>query len=149
MVFKVNSININQNPENPITRTPLRKDLYVEAEKRGLLTIPGSIVEDRQYQIIINGFSVKTGFWIDLKQVLEYYQVSPTLDTDHQPNAALLWNEGKRPRAMGNSNLDEINTSTLINKTSFHSIYAPAIIFEPENTLVCSSWMEVSTYNYN
>lgn len=146
-IIQVNSIKINQNPENPITRTPLRKDLYVEAEKRGLLTIPGSIVEDRQYQIVINGFSIKTGFWNDLKQVLECYQVLSTLDTDHQPNAALLWNEGKRPRAMGNSNLDEINTSTLFSKVSFHSVYAPAIIFEPENTLVCGSWMEVNTLN--
>lgn len=118
--------------------------MYIEAEKRGLLSIPGSIVEDRQYQIIVNGLSIKTGFWIDLKQVLECYQVSSTLDTDLQPNAALLWNEGKRPRAMGNSNLDEINTSTLFNKVSFHSVFAPAIIFKPENTLVCGSWIEVS-----
>lgn len=142
--FKVNSVIINQNPENPITRTPLRKDLYVEAEKRGLLTIPGSIVEDRQYQIVINEFSIKTGVWVDLKQVLECYQASSTLDSDYQPNAALLWNEGKRPRAMGNSNLDEISTSTLFNKVSFHSVFAPAIIFEPENILVCGSWIEVS-----
>lgn len=124
--------------------------MYVEAEKRGLLTIPGSIVEDRQYQIIINGFSIKTGFWADLRQILECYQALSTLDVDHQPNAALLWNEGKRPRAMGNSNLDEINTSSLFNKVSFHSVFAPAIIFEPENTLVCSSWMEVSLFcNFN
>lgn len=80
---------------------------------------------------------------------MECYQVLSTLDTDHQPNAALLWNEGKRPRAMGNSNLDEINTSTLFNKVSFHSVFAPAIIFEPENTLVCGSWMEVSLFNLN
>lgn len=113
------------------------------------MTIPGSIVEDRQYQIIINGLSIKSGFWIDLKQVLECYQVSLTLDTDHQPNAALLWNEGKRPRDMGNSNLDEINTSTLLNKVSFHSVFAPAIIFEPENTLVCGSWIEVSICKLN
>lgn len=142
--LKVNSIKINLNPDNPIARTPLRKDLYVEAEKRGLLTIPGSIVEDRQYQIVINGFSIKTGFWFDLKQVLEYYQATSTLDTDHQPNAALLWNEGKRPRAIGFSNLDEINTSPLFNEVLFHSVFAPAIIFEPENALVCSSWIEVS-----
>jgi vacuolar protein sorting-associated protein 13B len=118
--------------------------LYAEAEKRGLLTIPGSIVEDRQYQIIINGFSIKTGFWIDFKQVLKFYQASLTLDTDHQPNAALLWNEGKRPRSMANSNIDEINMLTLFYEVSFHSVFAPPIIFEPENTLVCSSWMEVS-----
>lgn len=80
---------------------------------------------------------------------MECYQVLSTLDNDHQPNAALLWNEGKRPRAMGNSNLDEINTSTLFNKVSFHSVFAPAIIFEPENTLVCGSWMEVSILNLN
>lgn len=140
----MNSIKINQNPENPIIRTPIRKDLYVEAEKRGLLTIPGSIVEDRQYQIAITEFSIKTGLWSDFKQVLECYQSSSILDTDHQPNAALLWNEGKRPRAMGNSNLDEINTSTLFNPVSFSSIFAPAIVFEPENTLVCGSWVEVS-----
>lgn len=143
-MFKVSSIKINQNPDNPIARTPIRKDLYVEADKRGLLTIPGSIIEDRQYQIIINGFSIKTGFWFELNQVLECFQASSTLDTDHQPNAALLWNEGKRPRAMGNSNLDEINTSTLLNEVSFHSVFAPAIIFKPENALVCGSWMEVS-----
>jgi len=118
--------------------------LYIEAEKRGLLSIPGSIVEDRQYQIVINGFSIKTGCWFDLKQVLECYQASSILDTEHQPNAALLWNEGKRPRAMGNSNLDEINTLTLFNKVSFQSVFAPAIIYEPENTLVCGSWIEVS-----
>ncbi|XP_025418587.1 vacuolar protein sorting-associated protein 13B-like [Sipha flava] len=147
VIIQVNSVKINQNPENPIARTPLRKDLYAEAEKRGLLTIPGSIVEDRQYQIIINGFSIKTGFWIDFKQVLKFYQASLTLDTDHQPNAALLWNEGKRPRSMANSNIDEINMLTLFYEVSFHSVFAPPIIFEPENTLVCSSWMEVNTLN--
>lgn len=72
------------------------------------------------------------------------YQELSTFDTDHQPNAALLWNEGKRPMAIGNSNLDEINTSILFNEVSFHLIFAPAIIFEPENTLVCGSWIEVS-----
>lgn len=118
--------------------------MFVEAEKRGLLTIPGSIIEDRQYQIIVSGVLIKTGFWVDLKQVLECYQTSSTLDIDHQPNAALLWNEGKRPRALGNSTLDEVNTSTLVDKVSFHSVFAPAIIFEPENTLVCGSWIEVS-----
>lgn len=78
---------------------------------------------------------------------MECYQVSSTLETDHQPNAALLWNEGKRPRAIGNSNLDDINTSPLFSKVSFHSVFAPAIIFESENTLVCGSWMEVSILN--
>lgn len=121
--------------------------MYIEAEKRGLLTIPGSIVEDRQYQIVINGFSIKTGLWVDFKQVLKCYQASLILDNDHQLNAALLWNEGKQPRSIGNSNLDEINTLTLFHTVSFHSIFAPPIIFKPENILVCGSWMEVCDQN--
>ncbi|XP_050421986.1 intermembrane lipid transfer protein VPS13B-like isoform X2 [Adelges cooleyi] len=145
IIIQIDSIKINQNPENPITRTPIRKDLYIEAEKKGLLTIPGSIIEDRQYQIMINDFSIRCGFWVDLKQVLENIQSLSTSDPDHQPNAALLWNEGIRPKSIGSTNLDDVYLSTLCNRLSFHSVFAPAIIFEPENTLVCGSWIEVNT----
>ncbi|XP_050539664.1 intermembrane lipid transfer protein VPS13B isoform X2 [Daktulosphaira vitifoliae] len=144
VVVQIDSIKVDQNPENPITRTPIRKDLYIEAEKRGFLSIPGSIMEDRQYQIMINNISLNCGLWIDFKQVLENDQFLSCVDVDHHLNAALLWNEGIKPKSVGSSNFDDIFYSKLSNNLSFHSIFAPGIFYEPENTLVCGSWIEIN-----
>lgn len=52
---------VNPQPENPICRTPLRQDIYHMAEKHRILNIPGSEVEDRQYQIDLISIRVNTG----------------------------------------------------------------------------------------
>ena len=46
--------------ENPLTRTPVKRDLYTLAEKASILCIPGSPVEDRQYQLDIRDLSIVT-----------------------------------------------------------------------------------------
>ncbi len=48
--------------QNPLERSCLLKpDLYHQAEKSGLLFVPGQDIEDRQYQVDVNGLSLSAG----------------------------------------------------------------------------------------
>lgn len=51
----------NPHPENPLCRSPLRPDIYHKGEKQRILNIPGSELEDRQYQFNLTNIKVQTG----------------------------------------------------------------------------------------
>jgi len=54
----------------------VRSDIYHMAEQTRMLCVPGSDVEDRQYQLDIKGFSVNTGAWQELDYCLRYILIS-------------------------------------------------------------------------
>ena len=54
----------------------VRSDIYRVAEQARILCVPGSEVEDRQYQLDIKGFTVNTGTWQDLDCCLRYSLIS-------------------------------------------------------------------------
>jgi hypothetical protein len=58
--------------DNPLGRTVVRSDIYHMAEQTRILYVPGSEVEDRQYQLDVRGFSVNTGTWVELDRCLRY-----------------------------------------------------------------------------
>lgn len=58
--------------DNPLGRIVVRSDIYHMAEQTRMLCVPGSEVEDRQYQLDIKGFSVNTGTWQELDRCLRY-----------------------------------------------------------------------------
>jgi hypothetical protein len=62
--------------DNPLGRTVVRSDIYRMAERARMLCIPGSEVEDRQYQLDIKGFTVNTSTWHELDHCLRYSFIS-------------------------------------------------------------------------
>ena len=52
---------LSPHAENPLLRTPLRPDIYHMAEQARILTVPGSEVEDRQHELTVSGFAIRTG----------------------------------------------------------------------------------------
>ena len=58
--------------DNPLGRNVIRTDIYHMAEQSRMLCVPGSDVEDRQYQIDITGFSINTCMWKEIDSCLGY-----------------------------------------------------------------------------
>uniref|UniRef100_A0A1B6E4J2 Chorein N-terminal domain-containing protein n=1 Tax=Clastoptera arizonana TaxID=38151 RepID=A0A1B6E4J2_9HEMI len=133
LIFQLDKLVVNPQPENPICRNPIRQDIYHAAEKRRILNIPGSEVEDRQYQIDFLFIKVSTGMWYELENVL---MQEPT-DTVVQ-NPALDWNEGRSPNAPEPNLL-----ASIISPFNLSLVLAPAILFK-NSILVCGHSAEVN-----
>lgn len=61
--LQLDGVRITPDAENPICRTLLRTDIYQLAAQANILNVPGSAVEDRQYQINVKGVCVYTTTW--------------------------------------------------------------------------------------
>lgn len=63
LLLNLDGIELSPRVQNPIGRSGLllKSDLYSEAEQNGILFVPGQDVEDRQYQIDLNGLSFSSG----------------------------------------------------------------------------------------
>lgn len=62
LLLNLDGAELSPHVQNPIGRSvQLKPDLYYEAERQGLLFVPGHDVEDRQYQIDLTGFSFSSG----------------------------------------------------------------------------------------
>lgn len=64
----MNAISIVPSVENPIIRKPVREDIYVKAAQFRMINTPGSIIEDRQYELLLKNISVFTGNWDEILQ---------------------------------------------------------------------------------
>ena len=51
LMFQMKKLNITSQVENPLTRILVEPSLYHQASNCRMLTVPGSPVEDRQYQV--------------------------------------------------------------------------------------------------
>lgn len=60
-LVQLDSTVITPQVDNPLSRIMIRPDIFHMAERARILGVPGSDVEDRQYQIDLVGFSVSTG----------------------------------------------------------------------------------------
>ena len=60
-LVQLDSTMITPQVDNPLSRIMIRSDIFHMAERARILGVPGSEVEDRQYQIDLLGFSVSTG----------------------------------------------------------------------------------------
>ena len=70
LLLQLDSVTLAPHAENPLWRSPIRPDVFHMAEQARILSIPGSEVEDRQYELNIIGFSISTG----MKSLMAYYQ---------------------------------------------------------------------------
>jgi vacuolar protein sorting-associated protein 13B len=66
LILNLDCAELSPHVHNPIGRSiKLKPDLYDEAERQGLLFIPGHDVEDRQYQIDLSGLSFSSGYLLN------------------------------------------------------------------------------------
>ncbi len=62
LLLNLDGAELSPHVQNPIGRSvQLKPDLYYEAERQGLLFVPGNDIEDRQYQIDLTGLSFSSG----------------------------------------------------------------------------------------
>lgn len=63
ILMQLESLMISPHVDNPLSRLILRQDIFTAAEQARILSVPGSEVEDRQYQMDFCGFSISTGIY--------------------------------------------------------------------------------------
>ncbi|XP_066581689.1 intermembrane lipid transfer protein VPS13B isoform X2 [Prorops nasuta] len=138
LMFQLDGIYVTPHAENPICRTPLRQDIYQLAAQANILNVPGSAVEDRQYQMNVKGICIHTTTWKNYQMSINKRMSQSYLYTMNE-NPALEWNR------LGNGNNLEPRFSTypMLTKFDVCLIIAPTIIFKPD-TIVCGSAMEVN-----
>ncbi|XP_055871203.1 intermembrane lipid transfer protein VPS13B-like isoform X3 [Biomphalaria glabrata] len=66
VVAQINSCLIQPHAENPLPRTAQQKDVFMYAVQAGWTHQPGSVIEDRQYQMDVRGISFSSGVWQEL-----------------------------------------------------------------------------------
>lgn len=66
--MQVDGVRVAPHADNPICRAPLRLDVYQLAAQANILNVPGSAVEDRQYQVNVDGVCVHTTTWKDYQR---------------------------------------------------------------------------------
>lgn len=126
LICKIESINVTPNLQNPLQRKPLRPDVYGKAASMGILSIPGSLVEDRQYELTVRKLSAASGNW---NEILTHMR---NKDHNFHTNPAVEWNNPERKQSL---RLTEIfKNFTLI------AIYAPNIVYN--NILICGEAIE-------
>ena len=63
MLVQMKQASVTSQVENPLTRILVDVPLYHQAANSRLLGIPGSEIEDRQYQVDFGGLTIATGHW--------------------------------------------------------------------------------------
>ncbi|CAG9772920.1 unnamed protein product [Ceutorhynchus assimilis] len=140
LVFQLQKISLNPQAVNPICRTPIRSDIYDQAAHARILNIPGSEVEDRQYQLDIVGISVCTGTWADISTIL-----SPSIDRlsslrGMSENPALEWNISEQ----GQPNMTpSLNLKCILEKFDITIVAAPSMVYKG-NVTICGHSMEIN-----
>ena len=145
MILKVEQIKITPNLQNPLQRKPVRQDVYGKAAQMGILQLPGSMCEDRQYELSFNNICMASGNWL---QILTHMREQQN-QSFHRTNPAFEWNNRNRKTAL--------QLSDIFNNFNFVSIYAPCIVYQ--NVLICGQAIEfncvsdfvasVNTYHLN
>ncbi|XP_035779431.1 vacuolar protein sorting-associated protein 13B-like [Anopheles albimanus] len=134
-ILKVSSITVHHNVENPICRVPLRPDVYTKAAQMRILNVPGSKIEDRQYELLLKEISLSTAVWEDVLRYLQEQQSSTT----HHDNPAFEWNNFQQGAQRSAAHFE---AATVFKEFNFSVIYAPCIIYK--NVLICSVAMELN-----
>ncbi|KAJ6640172.1 Vacuolar protein sorting-associated protein 13B [Pseudolycoriella hygida] len=130
LILKIDSISVNPTVENPLIRKPVRCDIYSKAAQLRILNMPGSKVEDRQYEIVFNKISVGSGKW---EEILRLMNPSES-DSMYYENPAFDWNhKTEKPSIEVNAIFSNFNLAVQ---------YAPCIVFK--NVLVCGEAIEVN-----
>ena len=63
VLFQVGESRLTCQADNPLSRILVNDSIFYAAAEAGQLEVPGSCVEDRQYQLDLNKISLYTGVW--------------------------------------------------------------------------------------
>ncbi|XP_012268331.2 intermembrane lipid transfer protein VPS13B isoform X1 [Athalia rosae] len=138
LIIQLDGISITPHAENPICRIPIRSDIYQLAAQANILNVPGSAVEDRQYQINVKGVCADTTTWKNYKLSITKRSSQSYLYTMNE-NPALEWNK----LGSGSSLEPNLSTFPLITRFDLCLIIAPATVFKPD-TIVCGNAVEIN-----
>ncbi|KAI4462018.1 vacuolar protein sorting-associated protein 13b [Holotrichia oblita] len=129
-IFQLENISLTPDPVNPICRTPLRPDIYQQAARARILNVPGSEIEDRQYELNITGISLTTSTWEEFDPILNMKSSTVSHLKTMTENPALEWNLGKVTSA---------NTTIY---SYLRLLTTPAIIHK--NEVICGHSVEIN-----
>ncbi|XP_069674298.1 intermembrane lipid transfer protein VPS13B isoform X2 [Periplaneta americana] len=139
-LIQLETITLRSQADNPLGRVVVRTDIYHMAEQTRMLCVPGSEVEDRQYQLNIRGFSVNTSTWQDFDRCLSLTSSQSTSLRTMSENPALEWNNlvsGK------DSFTPHMSLQPVIAGLNLCVVAAPAIVYRGD-ILVCGHSLEVN-----
>jgi len=108
-------------------RQLVRPDVYQKAAELNMLSTPGALVEDRQYELSVRKVSLSTGNWNQTQK----YRIEKSLASKHD-NPAFEWNN--------QSQSTELDHMQIFKDFDFIMIYAPAISYD--RFLVCGQSVE-------
>lgn len=103
--------------ENPLVRPLIRQDIYNKAAALNMLNTPGSLVEDRQYELSVRNISLSSGNWPQTQK----YRLAKSVSDEHN-NPAFEWNNLTQST--------ELEHMDIFKDFDFITIYAPAINFD-------------------
>ncbi|TRY83307.1 hypothetical protein DNTS_006035 [Danionella cerebrum] len=145
VVLKISSLCVTPQAENPLPRTVLRKDIYQRALSLGVVGEPGSEVEDRQYQLDLQGINMGTAAWHQLRAERERERGTSESRASTAQNPALEWNTASRIRHQQEK---RVILSPIINDFSIRITAAPAVVYRKpssaEEVLVCGHSLEMN-----
>lgn len=124
LIWTIGEINVTSNLKNPLQRNPLRPDVFAKATSMGMLTVPGAMIEDRQYEITFKNISAASANWFDvLKTKSSFIHLNPAVE----------WNNPeKKPK--------DLVLHKIFQNFELIVTYAPAIIYN--NVLICGAALE-------
>ena len=124
ILFQMTRARISSQVENPLSRILVNPGLYHQASNSRMLSVPGSPVEDRQYQVDISGVSVATGHWEDVVE-RNRRPVKPLLRTMSE-NPALEWNTN----IQNNEETSEVVLVPVVFNVNIKTMFAPSIVYQ-------------------
>ncbi|XP_023231337.1 vacuolar protein sorting-associated protein 13B-like isoform X2 [Centruroides sculpturatus] len=156
ILFHIGAINMIPQADNPLSRIIIHKELYHAAQQSRTLNIPGSDIEDRQYQLDIFGLAITAVQWkeIILHSNLQNEQnASSVLIMGENP--ALEWNTRLQCKQDLNEDI-EITCIPILSQFDIQVTFAPAIVYELpqqedgkdlEDILICGHSLELNLIN--
>ena len=129
------NLNLTPRPDNPLTRLIIDQSIYQSAQASGLLSAPGSPLEDQQFALTVTGFSCGTCNW--RRSVATRWPGNLKSSTSlEEQNPALVWNLQNR---------DDVQFSDcqrqILEQCDLVATFAPAIRYK--NLPVTATSLEI------
>lgn len=135
-IVKVNKLIVTPTAINNLIRNQiLRPDIHSKACALGILDLAGSKIEDRQYQLTVQGVSLNSSSWEGIAALINEKTVFDSFE-----NPAFEWNNLENGPKLPNFKLN-----TVFKDSTFSVIYAPCIKFK--QTLIAGTAMEFNFVN--
>ncbi|CAH1247692.1 VPS13B [Branchiostoma lanceolatum] len=150
LLLHVNSVSLTPQADNPLPRLVVRKDVYRRAVHAGKMQTPGSEVEDRQYQLDVNGLGLCSALWEEVARSMEQgRQVESEEDLLISQNPAVEWNRAdKQPHHQ-----EPVHLTPIVMDYDMRVVVAPAVIVNRHSAqdshtrqpvIVCGHSLEVN-----